>query len=59
MQVETRVSNFYIHAHVNVMQNVSKYSLTKRFSVNVQNNYNNNNNNDNNNKQGTCNTEMT
>lgn len=31
MQVETRVSNFYIHAHVNVMQNVSKYSLTKRF----------------------------
>lgn len=56
MQVETRVSNFYIHAHVNVMQNVSKYSLTKRFSVNVQNNYNNNNNN---NKQGTCNTEMT
>lgn len=58
MQVKTRVSNFYIHAHVNVMQNVSKYSLTKRFSVNVQNNYNNNNNNDNN-KQGTCNTEMT
>lgn len=31
MQVKTRVSNFYIHAHVNVMQNVSKYSLTKRF----------------------------
>lgn len=31
MQVETRVSNFYIYAHVNVMQNVSKYSLTKRF----------------------------
>lgn len=31
MQVKTRVSNFYIHAHVNVMRNVSKYSLTKLF----------------------------
>lgn len=58
MQVKTRVSNFYIHAHVNVMQNVSKYSLTKKISVNDQNNYNNNNNNDNN-KQGTYNSEMT